>query len=93
MLINHQTLGRAKAHWNWLGLALALALPGCSRSPANAGPQTAPGTARPAALVRVTPVVTEEVSPETTVMGTVIARRTSVVASGSEGKVDQFDVR
>jgi len=44
-------------------------------------------------LIRVTEVVTEKVAPETTVVGTVIARRTSVVASGSDGKVDMFDVR
>ena len=87
----------AKAHttglWSLLGLGLALALPGCNRPSASASPQAAAGAARPAALVRVTQVVSEEVAPETTVMGTVIARRTSVVASGSEGKVDQFEVR
>lgn len=93
MLTNHQTSGRVVAHWAGLGLGLALALPGCSRSPANASPQAGPGAARPAALVRVTSVVAEDVAPETIVTGTVIARRTSVVASGSDGKVDTFDVR
>ena len=79
--------------WTTLGLGIALALSGCNRSSATAGPQAAAGAARPASLVRVTSVVSEEVAPETTVMGTVIARRTSVVASGSEGKVDEFKVR
>ena len=75
-----------------MGLGVVLTLPGCSRSVATASPAAA-AAARPASLVRVTSVVTEEVAPETTVMGTVIARRTSVVASGSDGKVDQFEVR
>lgn len=93
MLTNLRTTARAAAHGTLLGLGLFLTLPGCNRSPANASPQAGPGAARPAALVRVTPVVSEEVAPETIVTGTVVARRTSVVASGSDGKVDAFDVR
>lgn len=91
--MNHQSLsGNTAALWSILGLGVVLTLPGCRRSVATASPAAA-GAARPASLVRVTSVVTEEVAPETTVMGTVIARRTSVVASGSDGKVDQFEVR
>lgn len=93
LLTNHRTSGGSTTLWTWLGVGLALALPGCNRSPANASSQAGPGAARPASLVRVTSVVSEEVAPETIVTGTVIARRTSVVASGSEGKVDTFDVR
>ncbi len=93
MLTNQRTTVRAAAHGTLLGLGLFLTLPGCSRSPANVSPQAEPGASRPAALVRVTPVVMEQVAPETVVTGTVIARRTSVVASGSDGKVDAFDVR
>ena len=93
MRLHHQSLfGNSSDFWSILWLGVVLTLPGCSRSLATASP-AAEAAARPASLVRVTSVVTEEVAPETTVMGTVIARRTSVVASGSDGKVDQFEVR
>ena len=88
---NSQPVRHTACAWSLLGLGFALALPGCARS--NASASSAAPSDRPAALVRVTGVVVEDVSPETTVIGTVIARRTSVVASGSDGKVDQFEVR
>ncbi|REJ87453.1 MAG: HlyD family efflux transporter periplasmic adaptor subunit [Planctomycetota bacterium] len=53
----------------------------------------APGGGRPPAQVRVAPVVQQDVQPEVIVVGTVVARRTSVVASGADGQVDQFLVR
>lgn len=81
-------VGRA----SWFGIITLIGLSGCSSSTPTA-PSSGPVGAKHAALVRVAPVVVEEVSPETKVIGTVVARRTSIVASGSDGKVDLFEVR
>lgn len=75
-----------------VGVSLVgLSLAGCGGAPGTAAP---PGGGGPrTALVRVGPVVRETVTPATWAVGTVIARRTSVVASGADGKVEQFLVR
>jgi len=46
-----------------------------------------------ATLVRVAPVLKETVRPTTSAVGTVVARRTSIVASGANGKVNRFLVQ
>lgn len=69
----------------------------CSLTAGCGGPTSEasgpPGGGRPPAQVRVAPVVQEDVHPEVIVVGNVVARRTSVVASGANGQVDQFLVR
>lgn len=65
-------------------------LSGCSRGGAASGP---PEMGPRAANVAVEFVTQEEVVPKIVVVGTVTPRKTSVVASGAEGKVDQFLVR
>lgn len=76
-----------------LGVSLVgLSLAGCGGAPGKAA-APAGGKAPRAALVRVGPVVRGTVTPATWAVGTVIARRTSVVASGADGKVEQFLVR
>lgn len=74
-----------------LAAVLGCTISGCSKP--QAGEATAGGGPRPAAKVRVGLVVEEEISPEVVVVGTVVARRTSQVASGADGKVDEFAVR
>lgn len=75
-----------------LAAVLTGGLSGCGGPAGGAAGQGPPGGAR-VALVRVGPVVLEPVQPTTSAVGTVVARRTSVVASGADGKVDQFLVR
>lgn len=76
----------------FLATWLAVSISGCGGDAADGA--AAGGGGRPrSALVRVAPVVREAVRPITTAVGTVIARRTSIVASGADGKVDQFLVR
>lgn len=58
-----------------------------------AGPAGPPGGGGRVSLVRVGGVTREVVHPTTSAVGTIVARRTSVVASGAEGKVDRFLVR
>lgn len=70
-----------------LGLTM---LPGCGGPASEAA---GGGGGRPPAQVRVAPVVQQEIRPQVVVVGNVVARRTSVVASGAEGKVDEFSVR
>jgi multidrug efflux pump subunit AcrA (membrane-fusion protein) len=77
------------ARWPLLLLTL---LPGCGGGPAGVAPG-GPGGRPRSALVRVGVVTRESVEPSTLAVGTVIARRTSVVASGADGKVDRFLVR
>ena len=72
---------------------VVISLSGCGGGPADGAGGSAAGGRPRSALVRVAPVVRETVRPATTAVGTVIARRTSVVASGADGKVDQFLVR
>ncbi|MCA9052800.1 MAG: efflux RND transporter periplasmic adaptor subunit [Planctomycetaceae bacterium] len=68
--------------------ALALlSLAGCGKSSDEGA---AAGRAQRAALVRTGPVTRETVQPTTSAVGSVVARRTSVVASGADGKVNQF---
>lgn len=73
-------------------LVLAVALSGCQKS-GNAASAAGGPPKRPPSNVMVETVVEEEVTPTVVVVGTVTARRTSIVASGAEGKVDQFLVR
>ena len=65
---------------------------GCSGSP-GAGAAEGQSRAGMAALVYVDEVVQADVTPSTVVVGTVVAKRTSVVASGAEGKVNRLHVR
>ena len=68
-------------------LLLLLVSTGCGQSTdEGAGAGRAPR----AALVRTGPVTREMVQPTTSAVGTVVARRNSVVASGADGKVNQF---
>jgi HlyD family secretion protein len=71
-------------------MCLAALLGGCGGP--EASPAAAGGGAR-VSLVRVGVVTRDVVHPTTMAVGTVTARRTSVVASGADGKVDQFLVR
>lgn len=64
---------------------------GCRKTAGGDAPPGGPP--KMASKIRVALVVEEEIAPETIVVGTVVARRTSQVASGSEGKVDEFSVR
>ena len=73
-------------------LLLIVVLPGCGG--ASGGGAGGPGGGPPrASLVRVGTVTQEMVQPSTTAVGTVVPRRTSVVASGADGKVNDFLVR
>ncbi|MBW3540534.1 MAG: efflux RND transporter periplasmic adaptor subunit [Planctomycetes bacterium] len=75
-------------------LALPLAFAGCggeSKAQEAGGGAAARGPAR-TVLVRVAPAVERPVAPKVTVVGTIIPRRTSVVASGAEGVVIDFDI-
>ncbi len=72
-----------------LSLPLVCGLCGCSGDDAGAAP---PPKSRPS-LVRVGHVTYEEVRPLTSAVGTIVAVRSSVVASGADGKVDQLLVR
>lgn len=85
---------RSTRWWGGLaGLSLLLgSLSGCGGASGNAAAPAAGGGPR-AAVVRVGPVVRGAVTPGTWAVGTVVARRTSVVASGADGKVEQFLVR
>jgi RND family efflux transporter MFP subunit len=76
-----------------VGVSLVgMSLAGCGGAPGNAAAPPGGGAPR-AGLVRVGPVVRGTVTPATWAVGTVVARRTSVVASGADGKVEQFLVR
>ncbi|QDT35094.1 efflux RND transporter periplasmic adaptor subunit [Thalassoglobus polymorphus] len=72
-----------------LGLLPLLGV-GCAEKPAAGGPGAG---GRPPSRVYVATVEKGEVIPETIVVGTVVAKRTSVVASGADGKVNRFLVR
>lgn len=72
-------------------LVLAVLVAGCG---GEGGAAAGPGAGRPrTALIQVATVTRDVVEPTTTAVGTVVARRTSIVASGADGKVDQFLVR
>ncbi|MEZ5944171.1 MAG: efflux RND transporter periplasmic adaptor subunit [Planctomycetaceae bacterium] len=73
-------------------ILLAAVSNGCTKNGDAAAPGGGPPAGRPS-LVMVEPVISQEVRSQTNVVGTVTARRTSVVASGAEGKVNQFLVR
>lgn len=67
---------------------------GCSSKGADAnagGPPGGPGGR--VSQVRVAPILRQLVRPETAAVGTIVAKRTSVVASGADGKVNRFLVR
>ncbi len=77
---------------HFLLLALCCAY-GCAK-PGDATLTPGAGHGGPgAALIYVGNVIKKEVTPKTLVVGTLVARRTSIVASGAEGKVDQLLVR
>ncbi|MCA9079615.1 MAG: efflux RND transporter periplasmic adaptor subunit [Planctomycetaceae bacterium] len=72
-------------------LLLCLISAGCgTRAGAVGG---GPPGKRPASKVYVEPVRQDQVTPSVTIVGTITARRSSVVASGADGKVNQFLVR
>ncbi|MEZ6067771.1 MAG: efflux RND transporter periplasmic adaptor subunit [Planctomycetaceae bacterium] len=71
-------------------LGLQLGLNGCG---GGAGTEAAGGPQARPALVRVADVERRLVKPVVSGVGTVVARRTSVVASGADGKVDKLLVR
>ncbi|MCA9032952.1 MAG: hypothetical protein KDA66_19190, partial [Planctomycetaceae bacterium] len=73
-------------------ILLAAVNNGCTKNGDAAAQGGGPPAGRPS-LVMVEPVISQEVRSQTNVVGTVTARRTSVVASGAEGKVNQFLVR
>jgi RND family efflux transporter MFP subunit len=73
-------------HLRWLIVPALGLLCGCGGDDAATGAGMGPRVS----LVRVGAVTREPVQPTTAAVGTIIARRTSVVASGAEGKVDQF---
>ncbi|TWT58644.1 Efflux pump periplasmic linker BepF [Thalassoglobus neptunius] len=76
----------------WLGLILStVTLFGCGQGQSAEAEQQA--RARPAARVYIQEVVETSVVPRTIAVGTVVAKRTSEVASGADGKVDRLLVR
>lgn len=75
----------------WIGV-LSVAASGCSNKPADGAAGSGAGK-RPPARIYVGTVETGEVIPRTIVVGTIVAKRTSMVASGADGKVNQFLVR
>lgn len=73
-----------------LSVLLGLSSAGCQEKAADDA--AAPG-GRPPAPVYVETVSRQEVIPKTIVVGTIVAKRTSQVASGADGKVNQLLVR
>lgn len=65
---------------------------GCGGKPFEGAPGKAAG-GRPPARVYVGQVEFKEVTPRTVVVGTVVPKRISVVASGADGKVNRFLVQ
>ena len=59
----------------------------------NKPDQPAPSGGRPPSLVRVTEIQRREVSPKIVGVGTVVPLRTSVVASGAEGIVKNYEIQ
>lgn len=74
-------------------LFVVLLLGGCGGEAEETAANGPPGGGRPPAPVYVAQVQQGEVVPQTQVVGTVVAKRTSQVASGAEGKVNQFLVQ
>ena len=68
-------------------------LNGCSEKPADGAAAGPPGGGRPPARVYVEIAEVQQVTPRTIVTGTVIPKRTSMVASGADGKVNKLLVR
>lgn len=64
-------------------------LSGCSK---KAGEGEAKSGGRPPTLVRVQPITKVEVAPKVIVVGTVTAKRKSIVASGANGVVEVYQV-
>lgn len=68
-------------------------LSGCADKPADGAAGGPPGGGRPPARVYVAQVELQQVTPQTIVVGTVVPKRTSMVASGADGKVNKLLVR
>ena len=79
-----------------LVFSLVIAGQGCSSSAATSGDETAATAsavpAQPPALVRVSTIRKDSVAPEFRALGNVRPRHFSVIASGSDGIVDEFPV-
>ncbi|MEZ6060086.1 MAG: efflux RND transporter periplasmic adaptor subunit [Planctomycetaceae bacterium] len=76
-------------------LALCFSIAGCGSGADVAkadGVADAAAGGPPPALVRVADVIQDRVSPRLMVVGTVRPRHTSIVASGSDGVVEEFSV-
>ncbi|GAB4143153.1 MAG: hypothetical protein Tsb009_14050 [Planctomycetaceae bacterium] len=72
-----------------LGLLMGVSF-GCGQGQeADSQAQSKPPR-RPPTLVRARPVISHEISPEVTVVGTVVAKKRSVVASGANGVVEHY---
>lgn len=67
----------------------AFVLPGCGKGAAAAG---GPPGGPPPALIRVKPAEQRQVEPKVVVVGSITPRHTSIVASGSDGQVEEFHV-
>ena len=70
-------------------LCAAMSLPGCAGEEVPAQTPAA-GGGPPAAQVRVAPIVERVVPPRVTVIGTILPVKTSIVASGADGVVNEF---
>ncbi|HUG91702.1 MAG TPA: HlyD family efflux transporter periplasmic adaptor subunit [Planctomycetaceae bacterium] len=71
---------------------LPLVLTGCGSSNTSEAQAGAARGGGRVALVRVTPAEQRTVSPKVFVVGTVVPVRTSIVASGSDGVVTEYDI-
>ena len=71
---------------------MPLALAGCGDSKGAEAPGGPAAGGGRAALVRVSPAERRTVSPRVFVVGTVMPVRTSIVASGSDGVVMEYDI-
>ncbi len=75
-----------------IGITSLTILPGCSQSATQTvdGAATGTPTGSPPALVKVATITKESVAPEFRALGNVRPRHFSIVASGSDGVVEEF---
>ena len=71
--------------------ALLPLITGCGKGESAEADKRAGGD-RPSAIVSVEPILLQQVSPRVVAVGSVTAKRTSIVASGADGIVDSYTV-
>ena len=94
MLCRQSRQNRVRFCIGFAGITLAvcsLLAGGCSTGETTAAQNAdSKTTERPPAIVRVTHAQSRKVSPKVKVVGSIVARRTSIVASGADGIVEEF---